>query len=109
MAVRSKRLSGPTRLPNSVYTTIYTCPADETTLVKRILCGSEGSTTNVFLRLNGNSGAGTGLFSFAVAAPHGRDVETWFVLQPGDTVRAYASTGDIDISLHGAQLEGVAD
>lgn len=109
MAVRSKRLWGPVAVGTSGGV-IYTCPAGETALIKNIEgVGSGGLGGSVTFHLNGN-GAGNVLHVASLGT--GGDVtitDIFWVLQPGDFLRAQTSAGTAIMWGFGAELEGVAD
>lgn len=109
MAVRSKRLFGPTTI-GVVSVTLYTAPAGETALVKLLTAVNVAlvGSTSLQLRLNGTSGANL----IAIAnVPNGADqwLEGFVVMQPGDVLRGIASQASIICTGFGAELEGVAD
>lgn len=109
MAVRSKRLFGPTQVSTTIVA-LYTCPAGETALLKCLTAGvgSIGGT-QVRLYLNGN-GVTNQLAQLGVG--NGESIvltDLFIVLHPGDVLRGSASTGNLTITGFGAELEGVAD
>lgn len=109
MAVRSKRLWGPSGSAGAG-TPIYTCPADETTIVKQInYVNNAAIAVAAALYLDGGLG-GNIIDSFTVPGT-GSLVrsEQFIVLQPGQTLRLAPSGGGVISAGFGAQLEGVAD
>lgn len=110
MAVRSKRLFGPTAVSNASSVILYTCPAGETALIKHVEVGPGGiGGTDVTVYLN-------------ASAPNNRihvhrigngdwhtERSIFWVLHPGDTLRAITNLGTVVMSGFGAELEGVAD
>lgn len=109
MAVRSKRLFGPTGVGTG-FVTLYTCPAGETALLKCLTVANTAALGNTTLfRLNG-TGPTTQLFALTVGIG-GADVvnELFIVLGPGDTLRASSTQTSMVVTGFGAELEGVAD
>lgn len=109
MAVRSKRLWGPTTITGSPVL-LYTCPAGETALIKQLEVGPAGGIgATVTFYLNGTA-VGTRLHSLGLAANSwSSEAGLFIVLHPGDELRAAVSTGSVQVSGFGAELEGVAD
>ena len=109
MGVRSKRLWGPTTVGTS-HVTLYTCPAEETALIKTLAVANAYALTNtVTFKLNGTGGAQS-LWTEDVPSGKGFIIpELFIVLNPGDTFRALATGASVFITGFGAELEGVAD
>lgn len=109
MGVRSKRLWGPTTVSTAAVI-VYTCPADETALVKLITCANIAvlGSTLLSIRVNGTGGA---QLVAQRQIPNGGDewVEGFLVLNPGDVLRCTASQASLIVSGFGAELEGSAD
>lgn len=109
MAVRSKRLFGPTSVSTGS-TLVYTCPAGETALLKHLSIANLAALGNTWsLRLNGTGGAQT---IAAGTVPAGEAVQLtglFVVMHPGDTLRCTAGQASVALTAFGAELEGVAD
>lgn len=107
MPVRSKCLAAPQSIPSAV-TTIHTVAADETTLVKWLALVNSGTTDrNVSFWVNSGSGdIRIGLVP--VLQQSETQLEVWWVLQPNWVLRWSSSSGVVG-SVHGSELEGVAD
>lgn len=109
MAVRSKRLVDPV-LAVAAPAVIYTCGSGETTLVKfASIYNPNAAATTVVLTLNGVL-LGNVLAVIPAAGLAGAMATMFLVLHPGDVVRvSCAGAAGAVVSLHGAELEGVAD
>lgn len=109
MAVRSKRLWGPTSFTTGP-TTLYTAAAGETVIIKQLTVANTavaGNLTTFFL--NGNAGSNT-LFQVPTNAQGTAHVEGLFlVLNPGDFLRATNALSGAVVAGFGAELEGFAD
>lgn len=111
MAVRTKLLASG-RLASTSTVVIYTTPADETTIVKRLNIGN-ASTTDTRIITVGADATGfnqTFFAEFTVGTRGFIDHDLWLVLPPGFefTLRSDGTT-NINYWLSGTQLEGVAD
>lgn len=109
MAVRSRRLGGPTFLTVTTDVLIYTVPADRTALIKSVSIANN-SAGSAAIRV-GIGGTGTGaviLRTGTVAATSGLVlVGLDLVAMPGEAVYVAASVANaLTVSLHGAQLLG---
>lgn len=109
MAVRSKRLAGPQALAAGS-NLLYTCPSGETALVKMVTyanAGAVGRAVNLYI--------GSAILAHLVdqqTLAVGQIVQrtTWLVLVEGEELRAAPSAAtDVVVSVHGAELEGLAD
>lgn len=109
MPVRSKRLFGPLAVGTGG-TTVYTCPAGETALVKH-LTFVNGSNLATTLQVGvGGLLVGNLVAQFSVPAQGSVALVSWFlVLQPGETLRMGTTLGNVTVAGFGAELEGVAD
>jgi hypothetical protein len=110
MAVRSKRLFGPVGISTTV-TTVYTCPAGETAIVKDLWVWPNAVTvTGLDLFING-SAAGNHIAH--IVMPNSQDARVlgaFLTLADGDILRmGVTGTGNCTVSGHGAELEGLAD
>lgn len=108
MAVRTKVLAVGTG--SSVLTTLYTCPAGETAILKSLslakLAAGAVSFDVSILR------AGTPRVVFREQFPLTSTVvhrEVWIVLMPDDQLRVQTDTGSVTVWASGTELEGVAD
>lgn len=109
MGVRSKRLFGPV-VTSTGATALYTCPAGETALLKYLSFQNPGAVANVgVVRIGANVPANTVAVVNVPAGGATSLVDQFIVLHPGDELRIAASLGTLNVSGHGAELEGVAD
>lgn len=110
MAVRTKQLANG--VATTTLTTIYTCPAGETCIVKEIHFYNPvgGATTALFFRaLIGGNARGVFIQS-GLAANTGSWVDMWLVLQAGDQLQVSATPSSaVQFIVSGTELEGVAD
>lgn len=109
MAVRSKRLWGPTAVGTG-NTVVYTCPAGETALLKHIsLANVTALSQTLRLRLNGTNQTDN-IVDVAIPSTSAIQLTDLFiVLHPGDVLRAISSSANCIVTGYGAELEGVAD
>lgn len=111
MAVRTKRLASG-RKSTTGTTTIYTCPASETAIVKRITLWNVNATTNnlVTVVADVEGVALTTIWQQNFPASSGVDLEVWWVLGPADRLGLNLSTAiGLNYLISGTELEGVAD
>lgn len=110
MAVRTKQLAEGTFTNSNV--TIYTCPTGETTIVKYVTLfnPSASTATTVRVRLVTAGGART-FIRQEIPIQTAVRIDSWLVMEPGDTIDALATAAGINVeyTLSGAELEGVAD
>lgn len=89
---------------------IYTCPAEETAILKDFTLGkfATGALSCTVTVLRGATAYGLLRVDFplAVSIQH---FERWIVLMPGDVLRAVTDTGTCTLWVSGTELEGVAD
>lgn len=109
MAVRSKRLWGPT-VVSTADVLLYTCPDGETALVKHLTVVNNAALPSLMLiRLNGETGS-SNIYSLTIASTaHSQLVNAFWVLRPGDQLHAIAERASSIVAGFGAELEGVAD
>lgn len=110
MAVRSARLFGPVQVPAGNIT-LYTCPAGSTVLIKRLVVVSWGGNASQLLFFLNSVSNGNMLGRKTAPTTGDYDQDTWWVLEPGESLVATYSAGvanDINVSGHGAILAGVA-
>jgi len=109
VAVRSKRLWGPVT-PTALGALAYTCPDNETSLVKDITAyNSTGLAAFFAIFVNGINIADV---IYRASVPAGLSVqltERFIVLQPGETIFVSTPLPGLTSFGFGAQLEGVAD
>ena len=87
---------------------LWTCPAGVTTLVKRLTVASAVAATRYQLYMGAVADANL-LRRGTLTTDDSVDAEVWWVLEPGDVLRAYSTTeGANTFSIHGALLAGVA-
>lgn len=104
--VRSKLLWAPATLTGTAQV-LYTCPADETGLVKWItVYDTNAAARDVTLSLNG-TGSGSIILKKSCAGLYDLQIPVWWPLAPGDDI--YGLGASIICSGWGAELEGVAD
>jgi hypothetical protein len=111
MAVRTKRLAAGRKSTTGVET-IYTCPAAETAIIKRVLIHNLNTTTNNLISIVMNLGAFSSTTVWIENFPASRtvDLDVWWVLGPGDTLQLNQTTAiGTNYLISGTELEGVAD
>ena len=108
MPVRSKNLADAAL--GVAVADLYTTPAGETALIKTItLCNvSAVLATTVTLRLR-PGGSDRIFYVVSIPANETRILDTWLVLPPGGKLRGNTTQAGTIITVHGAELEGVAD
>lgn len=109
MAVRSKRLFGPSSVALGTVT-LYTTPPGETAILKQLTFVNNSVLSNtVLLRLNSDL-ASSNLIAVVLAGSESRPLgELFIALQPGDFIRAVATASAVIVCGFGAELEGEAD
>lgn len=109
MAVRSKRLFGPTSVAAS-QVLVYTCPAGETAILKQLTVHNPGALPQVFtMRLNGSNAANT-ILAESIEAGLATHLEGLFiVLSGGGTLHVAGAAVGLFVAGFGAELEGIAD
>jgi hypothetical protein len=111
VAVRTKRLAAG-RKSTVATETIYTCPAGETAIIKRILLYNLNASTNNLISILLKLGAftETTVWQQNFPASSGVDLDVWWVLGPGDTLGLVQSTAiGTNYLISGTELEGIAD
>ena len=111
MAVRSRRLMGPTLITsNRTLTARYTVPADRTAIIKTLAITNTDTVNaqGMYVRLNGTSGAASRFIGyFEIAKNSSVVLEHEIILNPGDFIALTPSPHDIIVwTLMGALLEG---
>lgn len=109
MAVRTKSLVS-TLLTSSLVTK-YTCPANETTIAKWLAIYNPNGVTRTITITAGDPGAPRRtILREAIPTLEARRFDLWLVLQPTWIVEMQQDAGsDVQVTLSGTQLEGVAD
>jgi len=92
------------------FQTLFTVPAGETWILKRIdAINNAGATQTVQLIARDPTNVISAvLLNASYASGVGGALELWFVLQGGDTLRGSLSVGNVGIWLSGSRLVGVA-
>lgn len=111
MAVRSKLLVSAL-FASSGASLIYTVPAGETVLVKRIQIVNGGTTGTSVQYVSYDDGVGgPTIYTHvaSVAQGQGVDLETWLALPAGYELSILRTQGGISVTMSGAELEGIAD
>lgn len=108
MSVRSKRLFGPISVGNGV-SVLYTCPAGRTAVLKSLTLVNGFNVVNSLAIALGAQASANFLWEGNVD-PSASTVlnELFIVLQPGDVLRAQATSSFVVITGFGAELLGVA-
>lgn len=109
MAVRSKRLGGPLVVGTSEVE-IHLTPVGETHIVKWLTIYKTATTPAAVVRFSiGNMADAVTIGAFQLSvAQRSLQAEVWWVLQPQDGLHV-VSDQSVTVSVHGAELEGVAD
>jgi hypothetical protein len=85
-----QRLAGPQQL-TSAAATIYTCPADTITVIKRIRLSNPSGNERTFTISIGADAAGTRIYSgVSIPAGSGKDIWGPFTLEEADILQAFA-------------------
>lgn len=110
MAVRTKRLAaGAVQSNQSGTVSVYTCPADETAIVKTIYVSASAATT-VTVSLNTSGGTAVVLLAKSVSTTVVIDLQGWWVLNPGDDIHLNKTGSNVvGYWISGTELEGLAD
>lgn len=111
MAVRSKKLWSGVSLPNALSVVLYTAQPGETVIVKHIILANPTATSVRIIMSSLGTATPADRLAADLAAGETRQIPVWWVLQPGDIVRALATPGSTGVRTagFGAELEGVAD
>lgn len=111
MAVRTKLLAAG-RLSTTTTVTVYTTPADETAIVKRLHIANVSATDTRTITAGADVPGFDKTFYWedTLMPRKSVDVETWLVLPPGYefTLRSDGTTS-VNYWISGTELEGVAD
>lgn len=108
MAVRSKRLFGPTTVTTAV-TTVFTCPAGYTAVIKNLSLVSAGAIAGDFLLYINGTTAVKLLLKVNVGGGNAVNLAGIFVvLAGGDTLHCTAPAANSTITASGALLFGIA-
>ena len=111
MAVRTKRLAQGTVASAATGTfVLYTCPVDETAILKSLVAES-GGTISVRFQLAGAGGSAPGFWAVSLSSDVPQVREGWWVLHPGDIIQVVKPTTGASLRywLSGTELEGTAD
>ena len=109
MPVRSKRLFGPVQAGTGG-ANVYTCPAGETAILKTLTMFNPGAIATTLTMGIGSTANANVIVAQSVGNGATVVVNNLFIcLHPGETLRCAAGAGNITVSGHGAELEGVAD
>lgn len=106
MTVRSDQLGDVTPIAAAGAATLFTVPAGETWIVKRLVIFNQGAlASKCYANL---LGTGQVLWAPSVAALTADDHDTWWALEPGRVFNVAAGVGAIVVSAFGAKLIGTA-
>jgi hypothetical protein len=114
VAVRTKQLVKPVVLTNAGGATVYTVPASETTIVKRMTIVNASAAAVAVDVASGNPSPDIinnyTHWNLPVGAQLSVDLETWLVLTPGQRLWVVPSVANVVVfGAFGTELEGVAD
>lgn len=86
MAVRSRRLWGPTNMGTNATVTLYSVPAGRTAVIRTITVANGSATTAGTIRFGINSSSSTARILEGQAVPLGDTFiwDHWLALDPGD-------------------------
>lgn len=107
MAVRSARLFGPTAL-NSTWLTVYTVPSGRTAIIRTLTLANTDTATQgtLVIGVNGTDHDDR-LFTIVMPAGTTQRIDSFLVLNPGDTLRAIRQTStEMCLAGFGALLLG---
>jgi hypothetical protein len=108
MAVRSDRLAGPVLLAAGSSTTLFTVPAAQTWLVKRVTAFNQGAVPTTVFWFVSLGGIDSSFWTPVPASLRADDHETWLALDPGCELHVSTTTTDISLMVFGSKLIGVA-
>ena len=108
MPVRSKRL-GVSNNPGGVEQVVYTCPQDETAIIKDVRIAAETAVERCVVVLQSSGGVRVPVLDGPLPAVAVRSSTGFICLKPGDSLRFYAQGAAAVIWVSGAELEGLAD
>lgn len=107
MAVRTRRLSGPTLVASLGVATLYTVPTDRTAIIKSVQTwpsGAPGAGTAVTLYIGAPA---TGTKALVLSSASGEDHRTWIVLHEGETLQVgNGMASSVAICVNGTLLMG---
>lgn len=108
MAVRSARLAAGTSGTLGTETTLYTCPAGRTALLKdvRVSVAASGNTRTVLWLQSG--AVRVSLVDKPMSEFETVERVGFMVLEPGDQLRVFASGAQARVWASGAELVGLA-
>lgn len=107
MAVRTNRLGGPTLVASMTTSTLYTCPAGRTAIVKFLTQRGTSATAARITYLLRVAGVDLPLRSDDAAVTNAGLV-VWWVVEAGESIKVTNDGGfGVYIALHGTELEGV--
>jgi hypothetical protein len=110
MAVRTKRLAVGISGAAGAFTTIYTCPAAETAIVKELMLSSAVTVATRLIVIAGSGALAVTLVDTSLAADATLRLPMWLVLHPADFIRIYtAVAAGARFWISGTELEGTAD
>lgn len=109
MVVRSDRLAGPTNIGLLAVQAVFTVPAGETYLVKRVVsyCGAGVGNHRFYWRVF-LGGVTQRVYSPLIGPGEADDHDTWWALDPGAQLQFESSTSIGVWSCYGAKLLGAA-
>lgn len=111
MAVRTKLLVPPTLLTTTGPITLYTCPADETAIVKWIHEVNGNASPRWWSMTMRVSGADVPvIWRRTVPAAGSQATESWLVVPPGGILKVTQELANaVTLTMSGTELEGYAD
>lgn len=108
MAVRTLQLGAIKA--TATLATIYTCPAGRTAIVKELALGkgATGSVTATVTVLRGAVAYFVAVVTMSNLGGQAVHQDRWFVMEPGDVLRAVTDGVTVDVWVSGTELVGVA-
>jgi hypothetical protein len=111
MAFTEKRLSGPTNLTLNTETTLYTCPASTSCIIKQIvICNTNNSSINFSFSLvpYGQSAATPNrlFYNLSVEANETIFLDVSQTLTAGDFLSALSSQSNVTVTISGVENAG---
>jgi hypothetical protein len=108
VAVRSDRLAGPVLVAAGGTAQLFTVPAGQTWLVKRVTAFNQGAVPTTifwFVRLGGIDST---FWTPVPASLRADDHETWIALDPACELHVSSTATEITAMVFGSKLVGVA-
>lgn len=108
MAVRTTHLAVATSNPGATTNVIYTCPAGVTAILKWIQVSTSAGSPGQGIFAVRSGGITVRLLDRPWGSAEILSLATWIVLEPGDQLTVFVSSGELKFWFSGTELAGVA-